>query len=113
MVDSKTRGILINVIKHCKRIEDKIKNVDEISFYNNDDVKEIVCFNIIQIGELIKKINNDFLMKYTKMPWSNIKGMRDWVAHGYGTIDFIKVWNTALFDIGPLGDYCIEILQEE
>ena len=44
------------------------------------------------------------------MPWKEIKGMRDWVAHGYGTIDWSDVWNTATKDIAPLRLYCEEIL---
>ena len=46
------------------------------------------------------------------MPWKDIKGMRDWVAHGYGTIDLNKVWKTATEDIKPLFDYCESILNE-
>jgi len=52
------------------------------------------------------------LAKYSKMPWKDIKGMRDWVAHGYGTIDLNKVWKTATEDIKPLFDYCESILNE-
>lgn len=104
---------MVCIIRYCERIEEKIRLIDKEAFIENDDIKEIVCFNIIQIGELVKKIDNDFLLKYPKMPWGNIKGMRDWVAHGYGTIDFYKVWNTACFEIKPLRDYCQEILQEE
>ena len=47
------------------------------------------------------------------MPWKDIKGMRDWVAHGYGTIDLDKVWDTALNGITPLKNYCKYILSIE
>ena len=46
------------------------------------------------------------------MPWRDIKGMRDIIAHGYGTIDEKTVWNTAINDIKPLHDYCDKIIEE-
>jgi uncharacterized protein with HEPN domain len=101
---------LYNIIKHCKRIEEKIINIDREVFDKSEDIKEIVCFNILQIGELTKGFDKSFLSKYNKMPWKDIKGMRDWVAHGYGTIDWSDVWNTATKDIVPLRLYCEEIL---
>lgn len=46
------------------------------------------------------------------VPWSSIKGMRDIVAHGYGTIDLDRVWQTAFEDIKPLREYCEQIINE-
>jgi len=33
------------------------------------------------------------------VPWKQIKGMRDKIAHGYGVIDLDRVWDTALLDV--------------
>ena len=77
MVSTKEKGFLLNIIDHCKRIEEKTKNLTKEKFDNNQDIREIICFNIFQIGELVKKLPNDFLSKYPAAPWKNIKGMRD------------------------------------
>ena len=61
---------------------------------------------------LYKNFEPSFVAKYNKVPWRQIKGMRDKVAHGYGTIDMDRVWNTALKDIDPLLGYCKQILEE-
>lgn len=103
---------MLNIIKHCKRVEEKVNNLSKEDFYNNEDIKEIVCFNVLQIGELAKALSPEFLAKYNKMPWKEIKGMRDWVAHGYGTIDLEKVWNTATKDVNPLRKYCESIISK-
>ena len=73
-------------------------------------MQEIVCFNILQIGELAKNFTADFLQTYNQANWRQIKGMRDKVAHGYDTIDVKRVWETSKEDIKPLLDYCREIL---
>lgn len=59
-----------------------------------------------------KNFSPEFLKQYNGVPWQQIKGMRDKVAHGYGTIDMDRVWFTALEDINPLLSYCQQILAD-
>ena len=110
MLSSKEKDLLLYIIKHCQRIESKIIGVSLDAFISNDDIKEIVCFNVLQIGELAKGFSPDFLKLYSKMPWKNIKGMGDYVAHGYGTINLKEIYRTATEDIVPLRQYCEEII---
>ena len=113
MLTIKEKGIMLYIIKHCNRIENKIDGVSFEMFLNNEDVKEIVSFNILQIGELAKNLSSEFIKTYPDMPWKEIKGMRDWVAHGYGTIDLKEIWNTATNDIKPLREYCEQIVTQK
>ena len=110
MLTIKEKGLILKIIAHSNRVLEKIKDIDYENFSTNEDIKEIVCFNIFQIGELSKRFKEDFLTKYNKMPWKDIKGMRDWIAHGYGTINSNEVWNTATKEIPALLAYCEEIL---
>ena len=81
MLSVKEKGIMLYIIKHCYRVETKINNVSFERFLIDEDIKEIVSFNVLQIGELAKNLFSDFLKRYPDMPWKDIKGMRDWVAH--------------------------------
>ena len=45
------------------------------------------------------------------MPWDKIKGMRDVVAHGYGTINLDKVWVVVSSEIKSLREYCEAIIE--
>jgi uncharacterized protein with HEPN domain len=112
MLTVKEKGIMLYIIKHCNRIEDKIKGMPFEKFMSDEDVKEIISFNVLQIGELAKNLSPEFLKQYPNMPWKEIKGMRDWVANGYGTIDLEEVWKTATNDIKSLREYCEEIISE-
>ncbi len=113
MLSAKEIGILLHIIKHCKRIEFKIQGMNRDDLDTNEDFKEIVCFNIFQIGELIKKLSKEFIEKYPNMPWDDIKGMRDWVGHGYGSINLDQIWRTIHLEIVPLREYCESILDKE
>ena len=106
MVETKDKGILLYIISHCKRIEEKVKGLIKDRFYKDIDIQEIVCFNIFQIGELAKSLSEQFISQHLEMPWKSIKGMRDRIGHGYGTIRLEDVWNTATNDITPLKEFC-------
>ena len=112
MLSIKEKGVIYCIIDHCKRVEETINGKTKLDFDNSQDIRDIVCFNILQIGELAKNLSPLFVANHGNVPWKNIKGMKDWVAHSYGTIDFEIIWKTASEDIKPLKDYCEEILQE-
>ena len=111
MLSAKEKGILIYIIEHCKRVEEKTTGATREILDTNKDVEEIVCFNILQIGELVKKLSDEFIVKYNKVQWKSIKGMRDRVAHGYDTLDRDQIWKAASEDIIPLREYCEEIIE--
>lgn len=112
MLNRRDNGILFCIIEHCERVEEKSVGQTYETFKNNKDIKEIICFNILQIGELIKCLSNDFLSKYKDAPWKDIKGMRDFIAHGYETIDLEMIWYSASNEVTPLKEYCQSILEE-
>ena len=113
MLDMKEKNLVFGIINHCKRIEETLNKKTKIDFDKNQDIRDIVCFNILQIGELAKNLSPSFISKYDNVPWREIKGMRDWVAHGYGTIDFDTIWKTAVEDIMHLKEYCEFILNND
>ena len=110
MLDVKDKGILLNIIVHCIRVEKTLINIDKSKFDNDKNIKDIICFNIFQIGELAKHLSPGFLSTFDGVPWKSIKGTRDIIGHGYGAIEYNRVWNTAINDIKPLHKYCDEIL---
>ena len=48
MLTVKEKGLLLYIVDHCNRIEEKTKRVSEEQFFNNEGIKEIVCFNAFQ-----------------------------------------------------------------
>jgi UPF0331 protein TTE0752 len=110
MLGVKDKGILLQIVKRCNRVVEKVSNISETDFSLNDDIKEVVCFNLFQIGELANGLSVGFLKEYNKIPWKQIVGMRNRIVHGYDTINLEIVWNTANESIPELKEYCKEIL---
>jgi uncharacterized protein with HEPN domain len=55
--------------------------------------RSAVLFEIIMIGEGIKRLSPDLLGRYPLVPWSEVVGMRDRVAHSFNAIRFDIVWD--------------------
>ena len=111
MLDTRDKGLLLQIVDRCKRIEDKINECSKTQFINDTDIQEIISFNIFLIGELSKKLSEDFINKYNKISWKLVKGMRDKIGHSYGTVDFEIVYDTAKTSVVELYNYCKEILK--
>jgi Uncharacterized conserved protein len=67
----------------------------------------------MQIGELTTHLTDDFKQTYTVMPWTQIKALRNVVAHSYGKIDVESLWETITIDIPKLQHYCSDIIQHQ
>ena len=110
MISIKDKGLLLRIIDHCKRIETKTNSLSKEMFDNDIDIKDIVSFNILQIGELAKSLSDEFVATYKTVPWKSIKGMRDKIVHRYDSIDFNRIWLVVIEDIKPLHDYSLDIV---
>jgi uncharacterized protein with HEPN domain len=54
------------------------------------------------IGEAARGVSKAFRDQHAKMPWKEMIGLRNILAHEYGRIDHDKLYATAVKDIPPL-----------
>ena len=96
-----------------------VSNEDDYLF-SPDGMKNLAatCMLIEAIGETIKKIdkktNGTLLVLRPEIPWKQVMGMRDHIAHGYFDIDVELVFQTVKYKLDPLLDavrYFINYLQ--
>jgi uncharacterized protein with HEPN domain len=81
--------------------------------FKQDSVyKNATALCVLQIGELTTHLTNDFKQSYTGIPWTQIKALRNVVAHNYGKIDDESLWETITSDIPKLKDYCSSIIKQ-
>ena len=67
---------------------------------------------ILQIGELVGHLSDDFKMSHNEMPWQDIKRMRNIAAHNYDSFDLQTLWNTVCNDIPALREYCLRSIEQ-
>lgn len=112
MLNNRDLSILKHIVSYCDEIEHTCKqfnnNYDE--FISNSIFQNAVALCVLQIGELVTHLTDEFKTQYNKMPWVQIKAMRNIVAHNYGKIDIGTLWETITEDTPSLKDYCLSII---
>lgn len=113
-VNHKDGQILQHIIIYCNEIDSTIKQFGKFkrTFETDYIYRNAVSMPILQIGELAKRLSDDFLKESTDIPWRAIKGMRNMFAHEYNSMNIDKIWETATKDVPILNKKCKQILKE-
>lgn len=100
------------MLEYCREIDITLHyfGASEESFRENCIFRNSVSMCLLQIGELARKLSPEFVAEHPEQPWYKMRGMRNVVAHEYGTIDFETLWNTVTKNIPSLFAYCAEYL---
>ncbi|MFH2012986.1 MAG: HepT-like ribonuclease domain-containing protein [Pseudomonadota bacterium] len=65
-----------------------------------------ICMILVAVGEAFRQMDSktkgDFLIRYPQIPWSDVIGVRNVIAHGYFDIDAEQVFNICRKDIPEL-----------
>lgn len=100
--------ILEHIIDYCNQISEAVERFgnDQEIFLNDRVYRNAVSLCILQIGELVSILTEDFKRENPDIPWRDIKLMRNIVAHRYGMIDHTITWDVVQNDIPRLKEYC-------
>lgn len=105
-------SILEHIVSYCDQIDETI-----VRFGNNSEIfsadpiyRNAAALCILQIGELVGKLTEEFRTQHPAIPWRQIKAMRNIVAHNYGTVDPETTWEIITEDIPELKKYCQAVL---
>ena len=112
---NRDKSVLQHIKSHCDDIEGFVKRFGkDFDIFTSDKAYfNAVSMGILQIGELAGSLSEEYRAKTSgKIPWSNIKGMRNIVAHDYGSVDEGLLWETAIEDIPVLLEFCNSELEQ-
>ena len=108
------RTCVEHILRYCEQVRGSLAEIqhDRDRFLASHTYQNAISMCILQIGELVKRLSDDFLQEYTYIPWSLIAKTRDNYAHHYGTVDFEMVWTTAGDDLPAVEAFCRKYLEE-
>jgi len=97
---SRKHAIILNkIIDEADVVSQIISNMDEKSFLSNEEKKRAVCMTLINIGELVKNIDDSFRSVNDHIPWREMAGLRDIAANRYQTLRMDDVWEYASIEL--------------
>ena len=107
-------SILRHILSYCAQIDETVERfgADGELFVQDVVYHNAVSLCILQIGELVGNLSDEFRAAHPGIPWREIKLMRNIVAHRYGTVDHTITWDVVENDIPALKEYCNKILGE-
>lgn len=103
--------IILKVLAEIEVILSLVEGYTEFSFCSDERTKRAVCMTLINIGELVKNLSEDFKMAYSEIPWGSITGMRDITAPKYQTMKMRDVWVTVKEEIPNIKNELAKIAQ--
>ena len=101
-MDRRNKVILDKILDEIKVIALLIDGYDYPHFESDEKTKRAVCMTLINIGELVKNLSDDFKSSITEIPWRKISGLRDVTAHGYQALRMDYIWETIITDVPAL-----------
>lgn len=107
--------ILNSILKYCRQIDEANEqfNSKKECFEENSVYRNAVAMCVLQIGELAKRLSEEYKTQtIEEIPWHQIQGLRNVVAHEYGKIDTESLWETISDDIPHLSEFCSQQITE-
>ena len=94
--------LLLDMVEHARLVRDRMRGLSREEF-DRDRMLQLGITHALQIiGEAARQVPEPARQQYPSLPWTVNVGMRHRLVHEYHRIDFDRVWDTALNDIGPL-----------
>lgn len=111
MSDKRNAQALHKIISHIDHTLEYCSGLTFDAFMDNRMVQEACVFNIMQIGELARnRLDDRFTALYPDIPWKQMYGLRNRIAHDYEGIQMKIVWETITHDFVPLKNMLLQML---
>ena len=95
---------LYRILDYCDRIDAAKERYGDSyeSFSQDADFRDVIKTNLFQIGENANLLSEECKEKLSVIPWHQVVGMRNMIAHAYVKIDDRIIWNTVQDDIAVM-----------
>jgi len=91
-------------------VEETVADLTYETFSQNEQALRVVLYSLAVIGEAVASSIDALEAANPKLPWQQIRGMRNMVIHEYFQLDLETVWATTQADLPTLKIALQEIL---
>ncbi len=98
MNENRLPDYLLHIQQAASDVCSFVEGMSKDDFLADKRTQQAVIMSLIIIGEAATKVleaHATFTQKHSEVPWRNMRGMRNRMAHGYFDIDLKVVWQTA------------------
>jgi uncharacterized protein with HEPN domain len=102
MSNSRDRASLLDISRAAHKVLQYKQGMNKAAFLSDDKTQSAIVFQLLIIGEAVKRLSPELRTQHPEIPWSLIARMRDNLIHRYDDIDLDEVWKTSNEDIPTL-----------
>ncbi|MEP6811106.1 MAG: DUF86 domain-containing protein [Chthoniobacterales bacterium] len=102
---------LADIVDACSRIASYIEGLDGTAFGHDHKTQDAVIRQFEIIGEAVKTLPAALVAREPSIPWNQIAGFRDVLAHSYFGVDSSVVWDAASNKAPALKVACGNLLE--
>ncbi|MGP8252934.1 MAG: DUF86 domain-containing protein [Terracidiphilus sp.] len=113
--DLSARDFVSHILQAADRILDYTRGMSREEFFADTLKQDAVIRNIEIIGEAANNLSEadpGIAARYPSIPFTQIYGMRNRVAHGYFAVSLAMVWDSVEEDIPELRQKIARVLDE-
>ncbi len=99
---SRDKASLLDILNAAKRVLQFAEGLDKSALANNEEKQSAILYQVIVIGEATKRLSSEFRTQHPEIPWKDIAGMRDILAHQYDRLNINTLWDVIKSDIPEL-----------
>jgi uncharacterized protein with HEPN domain len=93
---------LVDMIEAAERALGYVQGLTFEQFAADPRTVDAVSYAIVVVGEAAKAVQDTAAKVAPEIPWADIRGMRNKVAHKYFGVDLRVLWQTVRVDLPPL-----------
>ena len=90
---SRDPATLLDIAAACRQAIDFLQGRSKAEARQDALLRSAVLYQLLVIGEAVKRLSDAFRDAHPAIPWKAIGGMRDRLIHGYDRIDDAIVWD--------------------
>lgn len=101
-LDNRDAAYVWDMLETAREITEMIRDHDFPGFLENRMLVRAIERSLEIIGEAARRVSSDGKAATSAIPWQEIIGQRNILAHEYGQIDYEILYKTATRDVSHL-----------
>lgn len=99
---SRDRASLLDIVGAGTLILQFAQGIDRPALTIDREKQSAILYQIVILGEAVKRLSSEFRNQHPEIPWRDIAGMRDILTHQYDRVEIDDIWEVIQTDIPQL-----------
>lgn len=108
----KEKIIIDKMLRYLTKVVEYCQGYNYDQFVKDEKTTEACVFNLSQLGELCRTLDDDFMKTHSEIPWRAMYGLRNRIVHDYEGINLMLVWDVISEDLPELREQLLNLKEK-